>query len=401
METPTVAGPAAFPPASSPARPRMAMRAVLLVFGILALLAGLWGALGRLGWPLPHGSSLAALHGPLMLSGLFGTLISLERAVALDRGWGYAAPAFSSLGTFALLAGAPEVAGAGAYTIAAAVLAGGSLLITIQQPAVFTGALLFGALAWLAGNILWLTGQSVPDLVGWWLAFLVLTIAGERLELSRLMPQRRGSEALFLFAIGLLVAGAQNGLMTENGAILFGLALLVTTLWLMRHDIALLNVRRTGQARYMAACMLAGYAWLGFAGLFLIGFPPGENSLGYDVALHAILIGFVLSMVFGHALIILPAVVRIRLRYAPVLYWPLALLHASVILRTSGGIAGWEAARMASGILTLLALLGFVASLAIASRNGHKNSTSPAQADRCHIDPPEPRPRSSTMGRMR
>jgi hypothetical protein len=343
----------------------MGLRAALLALGILALLAGLWGAMGRLGWSLPHGSLLAALHGPLMISGLFGTLISLERAVALDRGWSYAAPAFSGLGTLALLAGAPEAVGAGAYAAAAAVLAGGSLLITIQQPAVFTGALLFGALAWLAGNILWMMGQSVPDLVGWWLAFLILTIAGERLELSRLMPQRRGSEALFLFAIGLLVAGAQNGLMTENGAILFGIALLVITLWLLRHDIALLNVRRSGQTRFMAACMLAGYAWLGFAGLSLIGLPPGESSLGYDVALHAVLIGFVLSMVFGHALIILPAVARVRLSYTPVLYAPLFLLHASVILRSGSGVAGWEVGRMASGILTLLALLMFAGSLII------------------------------------
>lgn len=365
MNAPTDAGSNVAPLVPSHARPRMGMRAALLALGVLALLAGLWGALGRLGWPLPHGSSLAALHGPLMISGLFGTLISLERAVALDRGWSYAAPAFSGLGTLALLAGAPEAVGAGAYAAAAAVLAGGSLLITIQQPAVFTGALLFGALAWLAGNILWMMSQPVPDLVSWWLAFLILTIAGERLELSRLMPQRRGSEAWFLFAIGLVVAGAQNGLMTENGAILFGLALLVTTLWLLRHDIALLNVRRSGQTRFMAACMLAGYAWLGFAGLSLIGLPPGESSLGYDVALHAVLIGFVLSMVFGHALIIMPAVTRIRLSYAPVLYAPLFLLHASVILRAGAGIAGWEAGRMASGILTLLALLMFVGCLII------------------------------------
>ena len=360
----------------------MGVRAALLALGILALLAGLWGALARLGWPLPHGSSLAALHGPLMISGLFGTLIGLERAVALDRRWSYAAPAFSGLGTLALLAGAPEAVGAGAYAIAAAVLAGGSLLITIQQPAVFTGALLFGALAWLGGNILWLTGQPMPDLVGWWLAFLILTIAGERLELSRLMPQRRGSEALFLFAIGLLVAGARNGLMTGNGAILFGIALLVTTLWLLRHDIALRNVRRTGQPRFMAACMLAGYAWLGFAGVSLIGFPPGESSLGYDVALHAVLIGFVLSMVFGHALIILPAVARVRLRHSGWLYAPLLLLHASVVLRAGTGIAGGEAGRMASGILTVIALLTFAGTLVVARRpegepSGHRREAMP------------------------
>jgi hypothetical protein len=357
----------------------MGMRAALLAFGILALLAGLWGALGRLGWALPHGSFLAALHGPLMISGLFGTLISLERAVALDRGWCYAAPAFSGLGTLALAAGVPEAVGAGAYAAAAAVLAGGSMLITTQQPAVFTGALLFGALAWLVGNILWLTGQPVPDLAGWWLAFLILTIAGERLELSRLMPPRRGSEAIFLFAIFLLVAGARNGLMTESGAILFGLALLITTLWLLRHDIALLNIRRTGQTRFMAACMLAGYGWLGLAGLALIAIPPGDSSFGYDLALHTVLIGFVLSMVFGHALLILPAVARLRLRYAPILFLPLALLHLSVALRVGGGLAGWEAGRQGSGIITVIALLTFVGGLVMARRHDGE----PSRRHRC------------------
>ena len=376
-------------------RPRLELRLVFLALGGLALIAGLYGALGRLGWVLPAGGSLAALHGPLMISGLFGTLISLERAVALGRGWSYAAPALAGLGTLLQIVGAPEAVGAGAYAAAATVLAGTSLLITIQQPAVFTGALLFGALAWLAGNLLWLMGGSVPDLIGWWLAFLILTIAGERLELSRLRPQRRGSEALFLFAVGLLAVGAQNGLMTENGAVLYGLALLVITLWLLLHDIALLNVRRSGQTRFMAGCLLAGYVWLGLAGMVLVAFPPAASSFGYDVALHAVLIGFVLSMVFGHALIILPAVARIRLRYTPVLYAPLLLLHASVALRAGAGFAGWEAAQRASGVLTLLALAGFIASLAMASRRGRKGFglAQSVEADRIHIDAPDPRPR--------
>lgn len=346
------------------AKPRLELRLILLAIGALALLTGLYGALGRIGWELPASGSFAALHGPLMISGLFGTLISLERAVALGRNWSYAAPALSAFGTLALLAGAPQALGAGAYMAAAVGLTGASLLITVQQPAVFTGALLVGSLTWLAGNVLWLMGNPVPDLIGWWLAFLILTIAGERLELSRLMPQRRGSEALFLFAIGLFLAGAQNGLPTGNGAILFGLALLVTTAWLLRHDIARLNICRTGQTRFMAACMLAGYAWLGLAGMELIAFPPDSSTFGYDIALHAVLVGFVLSMVFGHALIILPAVVRARVRYVPALYAPLLLLHASVALRIGAGFAGWDAGRKGSGLLTLLALAAFIACLA-------------------------------------
>jgi hypothetical protein len=309
-----------------------------------------------------------------MISGLFGTLISLERAVALARGWAYAAPALSALGTLALLLGAPIPVGAGAYAMAAAALAAGSLLISFRQPAVFTGTLLFGSLTWLAGNLLWTFGAEIPDLIGWWLSFLVLTIGAERLELSRLMAPKRGSEAIFLFAVGVLLTGAQNGLTNHNGAILFGLGLLIVTGWLLRHDIARLNIRRTGQARFMAACMLCGYVWLATAGVSLIAWSPDEHAFGYDVALHAILIGFVLSMVFGHALIILPAVVHVRVQYAGALYAPLVLLHGSVALRVGSGWAGWNLGRMASGPLTACGLAAFGLVLFHASRGRHRLS---------------------------
>ncbi len=70
--------------------------------------------------------------------------------------------------------------------------------------------------------------------------------------------------------------------------------------------------------------MLAGYAWLGLAGLALVAQPPSETAFGYDIALHAVLVGFVMSMVFGHAPIILPAVARVRIPYGPLLYGPLS-----------------------------------------------------------------------------
>jgi hypothetical protein len=358
---------APFETAPTGAHGHLQVRAPLLALAALALLTGLYGGLGRLGWSVPSGA-LAELHGALLISGLFGALISLERAVALGPGWAYAAPAFSGLGTLLLLAGAPPLYGAGAYALAAVVLAAASLVITIRQPALFTGTLLFGALTWLTGNILWALGGSISDVVGWWLSFLVLTIAAERLELSRLLAPKRGSEAIFLFALAVLLAGAQNGLMTANGAVLFGIGLLLKTGWLLRHDIARQNVRRGGQTRFMAACMLAGYIWLAIAGLGLITFPPEGSAFGYDVALHAILIGFVLSMVFGHALIILPAVVRLRLRYAGALYAPLLLLHASVALRVGAGLVAWNPGRMASGPLTALALVSFGLILVIAAR---------------------------------
>jgi hypothetical protein len=348
---------------------------VLLGFGVLALITGLCGALWRLGWTLPHGSSLAAVHGPLMISGVFGTLIGLERAVALGRRWAYAAPALAGIGSLALVFGAPVEYGAGAYVAAAAALSGASLLGTLREPNLSTGAVLLGALAWLAGNILWLVGQSVPDAAGWWLTFLIATVAGERMGLSQSLPQRQGGEALFLFAVGLLIVGARNSIQTGNGTILFGIALLVTATWLLWHDTARKDVRGTGQDRYEAVCMLAGHAWIAVAGLLLVA-SPSDGTFGYDVALHAVLIGFVLSMVFGQALTILPTLARIQLHYIPVLYAPLLLLHASVALRIGSGIVGWDAGRKGSGIVTLASLITFVASLALSRRQGLASSSS-------------------------
>lgn len=346
-------------------RNRQRFRILLLMLGALALFVGLCGGLWRLGWVLPHGESLARLHGPLMISGLFGTLISLERAVALSRPWAYLGPLAAGVGSLLLIAGLPQVFGAAAYLLASGVLAAACLVILRQQPALFMGTMLFGALAWLAGNLLWLLDGAVSELVGWWLVFLILTIAGERLDMSRLLPRKAGSEALFVLGIGLLAVGARNGVVTENGAVLFGLGLLATAAWLLRHDIARRTVRQGGQTRFFAVCMLLGYAWLGFAGLALLLHAPTATTFGYDIALHAVLLGFVISMVFGHALIILPAVTLWRVVYTPLLYGPLTLLHAAMLLRAVSGMADWPFSRQISGPLAVLAIIAFIIVMAV------------------------------------
>lgn len=353
---------------SVPDRTVHPLRLAVLACAVGALLAGLWAGLARLGWELPRAASLASLHGPLLVSGVFGTLVALERAVALEGRWPFAAPALSGTGSMLLVAGAPTAAGAWAYVLAAAVLTAASLLAVRRQPAAFTTSLALGSAAWLTGSGLWALDRPVSDLAGWWLAFLVLTIAGERLELSRLTPRSGLSLPLYLLATGTFLAGAEEGLYTARGAGLAGLGLLALTAWLTRHDIAQRTVRLGGQARFMAICMLAGYAWLGAAGILLLVAPPGTHAYGYDMALHAILLGFVLSMVFGHALIILPAVVRIRPRFRAGLYLPLAVLHGSVTLRVASDLLGAEAGRRWSGLVTVAAIAGFAACFALSTR---------------------------------
>ena len=96
--------------------------------------------------------------------------------------------------------------------------------------------------------------------------------------------------------------------------------------------------------------------------------PPGTIAFSYDAAVHAIAIGFVLSMIFGHAPIILPAVIGLRVRYSSAVYLPLVLLHVSVLLRVAADLFERVELRAISGPVTIVALIGYAATLMIASR---------------------------------
>jgi hypothetical protein len=80
--------------------------------------------------------------------------------------------------------------------------------------------------------------------------------------------------------------------------------------------------------------------------------------------LHALLLGFVFSMVFGHAPIVLPAVSRVVLPYHRIFYLPLALPHASPALRPWGDASG-SFARVQWGALgSALAPVAFIGVMA-------------------------------------
>jgi hypothetical protein len=348
----------------------MWLRFVALGVGALALVFGLQTGLTRLGVAFPAQTAVAdGLHGALMVCGFFGTLISLERAVALARWWAYGAPAASAVGALVLLAGSPTLA-AGLFLLASLLLTFDSLMVVLRQRALFTVMLAVAAACWGVGTSAWLARGDVVDAVGWWLAFLVLTIASERLELSRLLAPPPLSQAAFAAAVLLILAGATRGEFAAGSGLLTGVGLVATTAWLLNHDIAMRTVRTSGQPRFAAVCMIAGYVWLGVAGIVLIALPPGASAFSYDAAVHAITIGFVLSMVFGHAPIILPAVTGWRVRYGPAAYGPLALLHASVLLRVVADIGEVTALRGPSGLFTILALVSYAGALIVASRRG-------------------------------
>src|SRR5690606_13618551 len=118
---------------------------------------------------------------------------------------------------------------------------------------------------------------------------------------------------------------------------ILGLSLLALIAWLARYDVATRLVRSTGLPRYIAACRVAGYAWLAVASVTWVFTGATLAGSAYDAVLHAVFLGFTVSMIMAHAPVILPAVLRRPLPYRPIMYLPVALLHVSLLARIGLG----------------------------------------------------------------
>ncbi|MCB0099601.1 MAG: hypothetical protein KDE46_27900, partial [Caldilineaceae bacterium] len=176
---------------------------------LLSLLVAMWAGLIRLGWGWPAiQPTLPMAHGPLMVSGFLGTLISLERAVALDKKWSYFAPLLSGAGAALLIVGMSGWIGPLLITMGSVLL----VLIMVQilriHITLYTGVIIAGTLCWLVGNLLWLLGWPVYQIVIWWIGFPLLTVAGERLELGRFLQLSVRVIVIFIACVGVFIAGA-------------------------------------------------------------------------------------------------------------------------------------------------------------------------------------------------
>lgn len=349
-----------------------AWRLPLLLLGMASLLTGVFGGLARLGVAAPEfGQLRAGSHGALMIAAFFGTVISLERAVALHRLWPYLAPLAAGLGGLGILAGGPWWLPPALFSLAGGLFVAASLGVYRQLPALFTLTLLLGAVAWLAGNLLWLSGSDLGAATLPWMSFLVLTIAGERLELTRFLPPQPLGPPLFRAILLLaVVAAVLLPLFPATGSRLLAAAWLALAAWLLRFDIARRTVRQNGLTRFVAVCLLAGYAWLAIGALLGLGgaFLPGHG--GRDAALHAIFLGFVFSMVIGHAPIIFPAVMRVRIPYSPFFYLPLAALHLTLAVRLAGSFGAGPGWQQAGAALNAMSLALFVLTLLVSVGRG-------------------------------
>jgi hypothetical protein len=351
-------------------------RIPLMFLAMLTLLSATWAGLLRLGWQLPPlRPSLALSHGPLMVAGFFGTLISLERAVAMGKPWTYLAPLLSGVGGLISAVGILGNLGPVLLTLGSLGLVMIFVAVLRKHLASYTVVMALGALALLAGNLLWLSGWQVFKLVLWWGGFLILTIAGERLELSRLIQPSRMARWLNYVAIGIYISGLVLMLFQyEPGIRLTSLGLIGMAVWLLRFDIARRTVKQSGLTQFIAVCLLSGYLWMIISGVIGLAYAGVTAGPIYDSMLHAIFLGFVFSMVFGHAPIIFPAVLGLDIQYRSSFYIPLVLLHVSLVLRIGGEMAGFGWARLWGGLINVLAVILYFGMIAPIGKNTVENS---------------------------
>lgn len=344
--------------------------------GILSLLSGIWGGLIRLplNLPLPaNNANWITFHGPLMVCGFLGTVIALERAVGLQTRWAYAAPLLTGAGALTLVFGFLGPVGPALFTLGSAAFLIVTLRVVQLQRAFFTVTMSLGASAWLTGNVLWLVGWPVNRVVLWWVAFLALTILGERLDLSRFQRPVRWAPPILIASLALFLGGIILSVFEQTpGERLAGIGFVSLALWLGRFDIARRTVRQEGLTRFMAICLLAGYVWLGVAGVLLVCFAPLGFGPGYDAVLHAFFLGFVFSMIFGHAPVIFPAVLNLPVAFRNHFYGHAGLLHASLLLRVMADLSGWGEGRQLGGLLNAAAILLFLVNTVTSLRGNSK-----------------------------
>lgn len=332
---------------------------ILLLVPVLLILA-LWSAVGRVGWEMPI-SVIAAKHGYLMVSGLLGTLISLERTLILRKPLWLSIPILSTLSVILVLAGQIN------FGFLLQIVS--SLLLCIlyskqwfQYQEVFLLGLLLGSVSWMISGIVLFIGNGFPAASIWYILFLLFTIASERLELSKFIytPKRAHHLLLVLFALLIFVQCIPFhwGSNHVSGVLMAGIGF-----WLIQFDIVKINLKKQGFFFYTGSTLFAGYIWLMLSGVLMA--IPLSTFYHYDAVLHSFFIGFVFSMLFAHALIIFPALLKVQQRpFSKLFYMPVVLTHILLLMRLYADYSGNWQLRKWVGLLQVAAMVVFFALMA-------------------------------------
>lgn len=375
-------------------RPQLAVVPLALAFVLLGTVVGMLRLMYINGITTqPLASALYGHHGEIMVFGFLATLIVTERYLgSLDMplpGPVHAMPFLVGLGALIKLVGwlarvetldvlGTLLLGLGVlgYLVLLYHLASGRDTAAYRFLAVAAALLLAAALLTLryrpSGNL----GLTLVLL-----GFPVMTILGERLELSRVVAPRSPARSGWMLALAAVawalllayVVGPRNGYLIVAAAAL--LAPVAATLAWGDRRLMVRSHQRLGN--YVARHLPLAYAWL-FLGLLLsavFALRTGFSQPLFDAASHSLAVGFVGTMILAHGPVIAPALLGRRLDQSRLNYIPLGLLTLGNLLRVGGYLlmeAGTYVAAPVglSGAVLLMAVLAFGVMLLVGLRQG-------------------------------
>ncbi len=362
----TLAADAPAPAKKTPPKGASPRRVFLLVPCGIAMLMGLDAALVLLNLPAPlSGLRFSAAHGMLMVIGFVGALVSLERSTSIHRWWAYLAPLGMALGSLLVLTPLPMRAGQAVMIVGCALMIVNYVALWRRNRDPLVAIQIGGGATALGAVIAWFGGVAIPDLIAALITFLVLTVIAERADLSRigqlaLSPQarQRREDARLFLAMGMVAASPLSTIWPSVVLPIFGVLLIALSAYSFNTDVARFGIKQPGNGRFTAGMILVGYGWLIVAGLLLL--RPQLSGLHYDATLHALFLGFVMSMVMAHATTILPALLGIRIPFVAGFWGVGGLLQVSLVVRVIADLLGSENGRTIGGLGNIAALLGLV-----------------------------------------
>ncbi len=334
---------------------------MVLPFVLISLILGVLAGLFRMGWILPV-DEVVLQHGAIMTGSFLGTLIILERVVALKRNWMYGIAIISGLSIFLFWFDRFQWA-MYALTVGAAGLIYVYYYLIRKYKEIYYYIMGVGAIAWFVGNFILIMNPDYPAAVPWWMAFILFTIVGERLELNKFLPKKKFkipllNASMLIYFAGIIWPDPKAGEMISGAGFIF------IALWLFKYDIARKTFKTHGIHKYTGSLLLTGYGWLLLTGIWMIS--GWEAPLAYDAILHSFFLGFTFFMIFAHAPIIFPGVANLSFRpYHPTLYIWTVLLFITLTGRLVGDVLSDTGIRKTFGMLNAFVILFFFVNLLV------------------------------------
>jgi len=326
---------------------------------ILALITGLLAGLSKLGWNFPVGD-LTGIHGLIMVGGFLGTIICFEKTAPLENRRHLLFPIVSGLSVLFMVVGNITVALI-LQLVASLGLISAYFQWSKKTKEPYYQIMMIGSLAWLIATAGILAGRAVPLVIHWWMAFVLFTIVGERMELTRFLPLKKTNRSMLFIFLFLFLAGIFMPY-HSYGKLVLGLALMLAGAWLLRFDIVRFSINKTGQHRYIAILLLVGYVWLLVSGILIMLGSTIPNQ--YGITVHTFFLGFTFSMIFAHGPIILPGLIKKNIKiYSRSLYLWITGFHLTLLMRIVSDIMGNAEILRYSGLLNAIFILIFFGNL--------------------------------------